>query len=80
MDCIKIFDEKYKFELTFIHRLNHTGNQFYWFYHMKPKKYVLDFIFELLEFSNADNCSKDRNKNANWTLKSASKSGENIMI
>ena len=47
---------------------------------MKPKKYVLDFIFELLEFSNADNCSKDRNKNANWTLRLASKSGENIMI
>ena len=47
---------------------------------MKPKKYLLDFIFELLEFSNADNYSKDGNKNANWTLKSASKSGENIMI
>ena len=52
--------------------------KFYWFYHMKPKKYLLDFIFELLEFSNADNCSKDGNKNASWTLKSASKSGEII--
>ena len=78
MDFINIFDEKYKFELSFIHRLDH--NEFYWSYHMKPKKYLLDFIFELLEFSNVDNYSKDGNKNANWTLKSASKSGENIMI